>query len=82
MIEGADTTGATSRTAVVTVGNKEWGYLADPNSSGKGSQGESRSGIGVSGVAVTGTGVYAQSSSGDALRCSGRASFLGPRSTP
>src|SRR5262249_2503463 len=33
VIEGRDNTGATARTAVFTSGNKEFGILADPNSS-------------------------------------------------
>jgi len=39
VIEGSDNTGATSRTGVFTTGGKEFGILADPNSSGKGSLG-------------------------------------------
>jgi hypothetical protein len=39
VIEGADNNGATARTAVFTIGNSEWGVLADPNSSGLGSLG-------------------------------------------
>src|SRR5579859_1253592 len=59
VIEGADNTGATSRTAVFTAGNFEWGFLADPNSSGKGSLGVYGHGqdIGVLGDTSTGTGV-------------------------
>jgi hypothetical protein len=37
VIEGQDNTGATSRTGVFTTGNGEYGILADPNTSGKGS---------------------------------------------
>jgi hypothetical protein len=39
VIEGEDNTGAAARTAVFTTGNKEFGILADPNSSGHGSIG-------------------------------------------
>jgi hypothetical protein len=39
VLEGADNTGATRRTAVFTTGNNEWGTLADPNTSGNGSVG-------------------------------------------
>jgi hypothetical protein len=39
VLEGRDNTGATSRTGVFTTGNTEFGILADPNTSGKGSLG-------------------------------------------
>lgn len=39
VIEGQDNTGATSRTGVFTTGNTEYGILADPDTSGKGSLG-------------------------------------------
>lgn len=77
VIEGHDNTGATARTAVFTPGNKEFGILADPNSSGKGSigvygggqdagvrgQGLGTEGTGVIGIGATpdGTGVFGQS---------------------
>ena len=59
VIEGADNTGAASRTAVFTTGNFEWGFLADPNSSGKGPLGVYGHGqdVGVLGDTSTGTGV-------------------------
>src|SRR6516165_8404624 len=36
---GADNSGATRRTGIFTTGNNEWAQLADPNTSGLGSQG-------------------------------------------
>jgi hypothetical protein len=54
VLEGADNTGATQRTAVFTTGNTEWATLADPNTSGKGS-------LGVSGHGQD-FGVYADTS--------------------
>jgi hypothetical protein len=64
VLEGADNTGATRRTAVFTSGNDEWGMLADPNTSGKGSLGVYGHGqdfgvyadTGNDGTGVSGTG--------------------------
>lgn len=64
VIEGQDNTGATSRTGVFTPGNNEFGILADPNSSGKGSLGVYGHGqtagvfgdAGLGGAGVVGTG--------------------------
>jgi hypothetical protein len=63
VLEGQDNTGATSRTGVFTTGNTEFGILADPNTSGKGSLGVYGHGkdVGVLGNAATagnGTGVH------------------------
>ncbi len=60
VVQGEDNTGTTRRTAVFTTGNNEWGTLADPNTSGKGSLGVYGHGqdYGVYGDTTgTGTGV-------------------------
>jgi hypothetical protein len=63
VLEGKDNTGATSRTGVFTTGNSEFGILADPDTSGKGSLGVYGHGkdVGVLGntnTAGNGTGLH------------------------
>jgi len=61
VLQSTDNGGNTKRTGVFTTGNNEWGVLADPNTSGKGSLGVYGHGqdFGVyADTAGTGTGVY------------------------
>ncbi len=63
VIEGLDNTAATRRTGVFTTGNSEWGILADPNTSGKGSlgvygHGQSFGVYGEADASGAGTGVF------------------------
>ena len=88
VIEGQDNTGATSRTGVFTTSNTEYGILADPDTSGKGSlgvyglgqnmgvrgeAGSSSNGDGVQGFGGgSGNGVFGKGGRSGAMGCYGR----------